>query len=286
MPLVLDYRDEWSTYRTTYEMMGGRFTRLAGDLLEPALLRRAHRVTTATEEFREELLRQFRFLDPGRVEVITNGYDPDDLPSVLPQPPTDRFVITYAGTVFKLTSARGFLDAIRLLHERDPDLARLLHVRFLGRIVESERAAFEGTEALGVSPDGYVPHGEVLSALAASHLTLCILDDVPHVERIYPAKIFELMHLGRPVLVLSPEGALTRLARKHSLGEVIGPRDVPAIAVALARRLEAFRSAQVTERASFAKSDAVGVEAFDRRSLAGRFAAVLRQAAVDARASH
>lgn len=284
--VVLDYRDEWSTYRTTYEMMGGRITRLAGDVLEPALLRCAHRVTTATEEFREELLRRFRFLDPARVEVITNGFDPDDYPAVLPEPSPDRFVVTYAGTVFKLTSARGLLAAIRLLHERDPGLARLLSVRFLGRIVESERAAFEGSEALGVSTHGYVPHGEVLSSLGASHLTVCILDDAPHVERIYPAKIFELMHLGRPVLVLSPEGALTRLARRHALGEVIAPRDVPAIADALARRLVAFRDAPVSDRALLARSRAVGVDAFDRRVLAGRFASLLRKAADDAQSSH
>lgn len=283
--IVLDYRDEWSTYRTTYEMMGGSAARIAGDLLEPAVLKCAHRVTTATEEFREELLKRYRFLDPGRVEVIPNGFDPEDYPRELPDPPSDRFVVTYAGTVFKLTSARGFLDAVRRLHAEQPELARLLDVRFLGRIVETERAPFEGTEQLGVTTYGYVPHAEVFAALAASHLTLCILDEVPNVERIYPAKIFELMHLGRPVLVLSPEGALTRLTRQHDLGDVVAPRDVSAIAAALARRLVAFRNSAAVERARLARSSAVDIDRFDRRVLAGRFARVLRQAAVDAGAS-
>jgi Glycosyl transferase 4-like domain len=281
--VVLDYRDEWSTYRTTYEMMGGGAARLAGDVLEPAILRSAHRVTTATEEFREELLKRYRFLSPERVVCIPNGFDPDDYPTTLPEPPRDRFVITYAGTVFKLTSARGFLDAVRKLHAEEPALARLLDVRFLGRIVETERAAFEGTEALGVTTQGYVPHGEVLASLAASHLTLCILDEVPNVERIYPAKIFELMHLGRPVLTLSPEGALTRLAERHALGDVVGPRDVPAIASALARRLRAFRDAAPAERGRVARSTAIDVDRFDRRALAGRFAEILTLAASDAR---
>jgi glycosyltransferase involved in cell wall biosynthesis len=279
--IVLDYRDEWSTYRTTYEMTGSRVARLAGDLLEPALLRCAHRITTATEEFREELLRQNPFLRAEQVVTVPNGYDPADFPAHLPDPPADRFVATYAGTLFRLTSARGLLGAIRRLHEHEPELAALLHVRFLGRIVDTERHMFEGTEALGVTTHGYVPHDEVLSSLAASHLTLCLLDDVPGAARIYPAKIFELMHLGRPILTLAPEGALTRLARRHELGDVLAPRDEAAIAAALAHRLRAFRDAAPADRS--VRSAPKDTEQYDRRALAGRFATVLREAVTDAK---
>jgi glycosyltransferase involved in cell wall biosynthesis len=275
--VVLDYRDEWSTYRTSYEMTASRAARLVGDRLEPALLRCAHRVTTATEEFREELLRHHRFLSPEHVITIPNGYDPADFPADLPAPPSDRFVVTYAGTLFKLTSARGLVGAVRRLHERDPELARLLHLRFLGRVVDTEKSYFEGTESLGITTSGYVPHDQVLPSLAASHLTLCILDDVAGTDRIYPAKIFELMHLGRPVLTLAPEGALTRLVRKHHLGDVVGPRDEAAIAELLAKRLREFRDAK--DRAP--RSSPRDIEQFDRRALAGRFASVLRAAAIE-----
>ena len=280
--IVLDYRDEWSTYRTSYEMTAGRAARHVGDVLEPVLLRCAHRITTATEEFREELLRRHRFLSPGQVVTIPNGYDTADFPSSLPDPPSDRFVATYAGTLFRLTSARGLIGAIRRLHEHEPELARLLEVRFLGRIVDTERHLFEGTEALGIRTHGYVAHDTVLAALSASHLTLCLLDDVPGAVRIYPAKIFELMHLGRPVLTLAPEGALTRLARRHALGDVVGPRDEVAIAAALARRLRDFRDAPPEERAL--RSTPRGAAQYDRRALAGRFAVVLRDAVSDAHA--
>src|SRR5262249_13185339 len=160
-------------------------------------------VTTATSEFRDNLLARFTFLDPSRVHAIPNGYDPDDFPSDMPSPPNDKLVVTYAGTIFKLTSARGFLGGVRRLHARAPELAKRLSVRFLGRIVETEMDAFEGAEAMGVERVGYVPHDEVVRELSGSHIALCILDDVPGVERIYPAKIFELMYLGRPTLTLA-----------------------------------------------------------------------------------
>jgi glycosyltransferase involved in cell wall biosynthesis len=273
--VVLDYRDEWTTTAGAYEMGAASH---AGALLERAVLRAAHSVTTATEEFRAALLARFDYLDPERVVAIPNGYDPDDFPSELPVPPSDRCVVTYAGTVFRLTSARGLLAGVRLLRERDPELARLLELRFIGRIVETERDYFEDSEQLGVKQLGYLSHADTMTELAQSHATLCILDDVPGVERIYPAKVFELMRLGRPCLALTPEGALANLVRRHQLGQVLAPRDAPAIAQALAQMLRSFQAGTLALR-----SQAIDIARFDRREQAGRFAQVLRQSHARAR---
>ena len=272
--VVLDYRDEWVTYRTTYEMMG-RTAAAVGPALERMVLRAAHAVTTATEAFRDRLLADFPFLDPSRVVAIPNGYDPDDFPVERPEPPSDRFVVTYAGTVFKLTSARGLLGALARLHRDEPQLARSLEVHFYGRIVDTELDAFAGSEALGVRQHGYVEKAAATRALSASHLALCLLDEVPGVERIYPAKIFELMAIGRPCLTLAPEGALTRLVRAHRMGPVVAPRDEVAIAAALADALRRFRAGSWP-----LESQATGIERYHRSALAGEFAAVFR-AAVD-----
>jgi glycosyltransferase involved in cell wall biosynthesis len=277
--VVLDYRDEWCTVRHAYEMGGSGTARLFGDPLEAALLRRAHAVVTATDEFRARLLSRFPWLEERNVVVIPNGYDPDDFPPDLPEPPTDRFVVTYAGTVFALTSARGLLGGVRLLHQRDSALARLLRVRFVGRIVPTELGAFEDVEGLGAGVErvGYVPHSSVLAELASSHLVLCLLDDVSGAQGVYPAKIFELMHLGRPVLTLAPPGsALARLVESHEMGTVVHPRDERAIADALHSRLRAFARG---ENLPVPWRNAPGIRRYDRRALAGEFAQILERAA-------
>lgn len=274
--VVLDYRDEWSVIRDEYEMTKSRIAKVLGDPLEGALLRRAHMITTATEEFRDNLLRRFDFLDPTSVVSIPNGFDPDDFPGDLQPPPSDRFVVSYVGTVFRLTSPAGLLGAIRRLHRTEPELARLLEVRFIGRIVDLEAAAFEGMEALGVRRLGYMDHAQALRALGGSHLVLCILDDAPGVERIYPAKIFELMHLGRPCLTLAPGGALARLVERHGLGDRLEPRDEEGIASLLASKLRAFRDGKVPPGGEVSRGR--GVDLFDRRAIAGEFAGVMRAA--------
>ncbi len=271
--VVLDYRDEWSLIRGAYEMTRSTVARLIGDPLEAALLRTAHMVTTATEEFRQNLLDRFTFLDPSSVVAIPNGYDPEDFPADLPSPPRDRFVISHVGTVFKLTSPAGLLGAIRRLHATEPELARLLEVRFIGRVVDLEAAAFEGMEALGVKRIGYLDHDEAVRALASSHLALCILDDTAGVERIYPAKIFELMAIKRPALTLAPDGALSRLVERHRIGDRLPPRDEAAICALLAAKLRAFRDGQPA-----AALTPVDTEQFDRRAIAGAFAGVMTAA--------
>jgi glycosyltransferase involved in cell wall biosynthesis len=276
--VVLDYRDEWHTYRHAYEMMG-RLGVLVGDPMEVALLRSAHAITIATSAFRESLLARFPFLDPARVVAIPNGYDPDDFPAHLPAPPAGRLVVTYAGTVFKLTSLRGFIEAVRRVHADEPELAKRLEVRILGRVVDTELAYFEGTEALGVRRMGYVPHEQVTRELSASHVVLCSLDEVPGAERIYPAKIFELMYLGRPCLTITPPGALADLVRETQMGPVLGPRDSAAIAAWLVARLREERDGKLALRAS-----AQGIEPYHRRAQAGRFAEVFIEAAARARA--
>jgi glycosyltransferase involved in cell wall biosynthesis len=285
--VVLDYRDEWSTLRESYEMGRSRLAQALGDPLEAALLSRADAVVTATEEFRERLLERFGWLDPGRVFSVPNGYDPDDFPPDLPPPPPDRFVVTHAGTVFALTSAHGLLGAVRRLHDGSPAIARHLRMRFLGRIVETEASAFEGSEAFGVERTGYVPHAQVLRELSASHLTVCILDAVAGAERIYPAKIFELMHLGRPVLTLAPPAsALARLAHEHALGPVVHPRDEAAIASAIVERIEPFVRGEILPEAwrnAANATNAPSTKRYDRRALAGEFAEILHGAASAAR---
>lgn len=275
--VVLDYRDEWVTIRSQYEMMGG-LSRALGGPLEHGLLRAAHMVTTATEEFRSNLLERFSFLRPDQVVAIENGYDPDDFPAELPEPPKQRFVLTYAGSILVQNSPRGLLGAVRLLHEREPELAKLLEVVFLGRVVDTELPWFEGTETLGVKRLGYVDKAKVIPALAASHMALCLLDEMPGAERIYPAKIFELLYLGRPTLTLAPEGALTRLVRQHRLGPVVAPRDEAGIAAELAHALRLFQQGRFPNRA-----DVVGVERFDRRAQAGAFAELFQRAVHRAR---
>jgi len=155
-------------------------------------------------------------------------------------------------------------------------LAALLEVQFIGRVVDSERAALDDMRDLGVRTVAYLPHRQLLEELSASHFTMCILDDLPGTENIYPGKIFELMHLGRPCLVLCPQGALSRLVEETRLGRCLGPRDVAGITDLLVELLREFQAGRAPGGPG--RMEPIGIERFDRRVTAGQFADVVRTA--------
>lgn len=279
VPFVLDYRDEWRM-AASYEMHSGSRTTRAIDTLEPALVRRAAMIVTATEEFRENLLLRIPQIEPERVVTITNGYDPGDFQSIVNElppayAPGKKLVMTYAGTTFRHTSPKGLFAALRLLRERNPSVLSRIEIRFVGRMVPTELQTFEEDPLPCVSRVPYVPREHALRLLAQSHVALLILDEVPHAEAMYPAKIFELMFLRRPLLALVQQGALSRLITRHDLGRVVHPRDPAAIAEAITDYVQAFERDQLPLVTS-----PRDVERFHRRAIAAQFADVLRDAAM------
>ncbi|MDI1442993.1 glycosyltransferase family 4 protein [Polyangium sp. 6x1] len=278
VPFLLDYRDEWRT-AATYEMHGGPLLARAIDTIEPALVRRAARILTATEDFRQNLLARYRDLDERRVITLTNGYDPDDFAHIVAAPPPPyapgrKLVATYAGTTFWHTSPRGLFAGLRLLAERAPRLANLFDIRFVGRVVDTERAVFEENPLPMVRHLGFRPHDEALSLLAESHLALVVVDDIPGNAAIYPGKIFDIMAVGRPCLALAPKGALSRLVEHHRLGVVVHPREPAAIAEALERIARSFQRGE-----PLLPGRPEGLEPFHRRAIAGRLAEIVREIA-------
>jgi glycosyltransferase involved in cell wall biosynthesis len=175
--------------------------------------------------------------------------------------------------VFALTCPRALLGAIERLHRERPALARLLRVRVVGRVDETEQESLDRMASLGVECTGYVDKDRAVAELAASHMVVCLLADVAGAERIYPGKRFELMYLGRPCLTIAPPGSLRDLVDRHRFGAAYDPGDEAGIAGALERALLRFR-----DGAYDAAETPMDIERYHRRSTAGELATVFRDA--------
>jgi glycosyltransferase involved in cell wall biosynthesis len=237
------------------------------------VLARADRVTVTTPELREDLIRRHPRLAPDKLLVIYNGYDEPDFEAVGFLPPRPRFEILHAGLV--IPSYRDpvpFLRAVAKLIAAG-DLAREeTAVVFLGsgQYVESAefRAAVHG---LGlddvVEVHGRVSHRETLRRLQQAAVLL-LLQGTDTQSQI-PAKAFEYLRAGRPILALAIEGATTRLLADLGASIIVDPSSVDAIAAALR---SVYRAWQVDpERVARVP----GVARFGRAALTAELAAVL-----------
>jgi len=80
-----------------------------------------------------------------------------------------------------------------------------------------------------------------------------------------PGKTYEYLRAGRPILALTPEGALANLLRRIGGGLVVNPNDAAGVLAAVRESVLRWKEGRANHVA-----DPRAIAGFDRRALAGR----------------
>lgn len=230
LPWVADYRDNWTTNPAATSSNPSRWLEVA---LERRVLREACGVTVVSRAAAGELTEAFG-LDPRRVHVAMNGFDPADLPPA--QGRSASFEIVYMGSMDHRRDPRPFLCALDHASRDRPGLRDDLRIRLIGNIpgwvVE---AAVRTVGTTRVTVDGVVPHREALARAAGAAVLLGISSEAEAGRSAMTSKLLEYLGLRRPVLMLAPPGPAVELVASMGAGEVARPDDLGAIRTALLR---------------------------------------------------
>jgi glycosyltransferase involved in cell wall biosynthesis len=230
LPWVADYRDNWTTNPAIASSGLSRWLDVA---LERRVLREAGDVTVVSRAAANELTEVFG-LDPHRVHVAMNGFDPDDLPPV--QDRSASFEITYMGSLDLRRDPRPFLQALDQASRDRPALRDDVRIRLIGSIPEwVVEAAVRTVGAARVTVDGVVPHREALAKAGGSAVLLGITSEQESGGSAMTSKLLEYLGLRRPILMLAPPGPAVELLASINVGEAARPDDREAIRAALLR---------------------------------------------------
>ena len=270
IPWVADFRDAWT--RDPYFRHGAGWRGGVERALERRVVRDATRIVTVSDPIREAFLADHPALDPHAVQVIPNGFDPDDFrggalrEEILPRP--ERFTVVYAGGLISHDSPRVFLEALAAC-------ARAGGPRVEAIFAGTEQAEIRAeAERAGVADRvrmaGYLPAREACALMRAADATLLLLRDHPGADGVLSGKIFQYLGSGRPILALAPEGAAADLVRKTGAGIVLAPHDAPGVARALHAWARAKAEGKPVEGAN-----REATAPYTRRRAAERFAAIL-----------
>ena len=296
IPLVLDFRDPWT--QRMGRIWPSRLHYCYDAFLERKVVKAADDVIAATPGVGLVLEQSHPDLTQ-KVRTIYNGYDADDVPTCLAEPPGANSVlqISYAGTLEnwnvhgtlrrKIKETFGYrvcsvdlsthsplylLRAIEILLRERPELRSRLRVSFAGRFGRQNKQLVKelGLDDI-VQVLGYLRHAETMDFLRRADVLFLPMLTEHDGRRSYNAsgKIFEYMALRRPILAAVPEGDAAEIVRKAQAGWVVNPHGVSQIKAILAGLL-----AQKTDGIWHTSHNDEYIQRFERRILTGQLARV------------
>ena len=307
LPWVLDWRDPWTMWQATPFATYGHYRFIHAT--EGRCLREANASICTSHVTRDDWLGEFPGVDPSRLHVVYNGFDPDDLAAVVPERPARRRRrIVYVGSFYywpdqreamlapawrrpikralqyrrrredwRYRSPYFFLRGLRRLADRRPDLTERLEVVFAGAVPWWLPSMLRetGTESF-VTLRGPVPHEESLSLQAGADALLLTSAKIEG-GRDYSiaGKTYEYLGLDRPILGVLTDGAMRDIVSRSGRGVLADPDDEESVAVAIDRVASGEASPAPTER------EREFVRSLHRESGARQVAELLRAATTE-----
>jgi glycosyltransferase involved in cell wall biosynthesis len=203
VPWVADFRDPWTNIDYYGQLKLTRLADAEQRRLERAVLTEADEVLTVSWRWAEEL----RALGAEHVEVITNGFDPSDLPSPSAKV-DDAWSLVHVGS---LSATRDVPELWTALADRighDVEFRSRFKLRLIGGV---DHTVQRSLEVAGLSPyverSAHLPHEEALREMQRARVLLLPVNDTPNVGGFLPAKVFEYLSTGRPILAVAPADA-------------------------------------------------------------------------------
>ena len=233
VPFIADFRDPW-TGHPPYGQFRSPILSQKARQLERAVCMAASRVVVNTEELRQKFCIDHPELEQKCV-AITNGYDSDALRRMgrdeFLRDPENKPVLdlSHFGTVYGSRNPLPLFQAVTELLEANLIQPHQLRLRFIGLWdVADDRceALVRALEKRGVvSREPLLPREKYLEQMAQSSLLLLLQADFPLQ---IPAKLYEYVASGRPILVIGKGGATANLVNRHGMGRCC-PNDVASI---------------------------------------------------------
>jgi glycosyltransferase involved in cell wall biosynthesis len=242
VPVVFDFRDLWTTapeyYTSVRALAVGKPALWIDERLERWALKRASYFIVNHDHMAKTLAK----LEPraaDRFTVIPNGYENDgfaaidaaraaagEKPAGLADP--QRALVRSVGTTYIYTV--GAL--LRACEQLPGESAEKLRIELIGPYYDenAQVSRADGLQSVTVRPP--MLHAEALAAMDEADVLLFLLRDMPGIDDMIPARLYEYLRLGKPILAVAPDGAAKDLVERNG-GTVVHPGDIDGLAARL-----------------------------------------------------
>jgi len=235
---IADFRDPWMVpldkrlYPTTF------FSKAIDYCLENNVIRKADLVLTTTKLLADELSGYYRKYHSSKFIVVPNGFE-SEVCAFVDTRCYDIFTISYTGSFYVGRSPEPIFQAVSSLIKSKTISASDIRIKLVGncRYIESiptEEIIKKYDLVSVVEVIDPVPQTEAHRIIRQSHISLLLAPNQPYQ---IPAKTYEYIGLGTPILALTGEGATADLINSTEFGKAIHPDNIDSIKAYLIKEM-------------------------------------------------
>ena len=249
IPYLIDVRDRYPRVLVDLGVLkASGILHKSFSALESWICSGAISLTTVTHGLKLEIGEAFPAKE---THLLPNGYDEEifteDLLSV---DKATEFTVVYHGRLGRFYDLQTYLEVMKLVEKADPSI----HFLMIGDL--PEELAQAGCANLTILPAMQLE--DLAKQLASCHLGLCLLRELPAMKKAFPAKAYDFLGAGVPMLV-GPEGELSDAVERMGCGvsfTKVSPQEVAQSIVELKQdsaRWSLLRDQAIQHRRDFGR---------------------------------
>lgn len=277
IPVIMDFRDEWLHSHWISYPIRWHFRRM--QQIEARTLATADAVTVVNASYAKTIGGRAAAEGVKAIEVIPNGYDPEDFERASgPDKGAGlgedgaRFTLLHSGRFYSGIQPDALLRSVSRFLSQNPEKRSLFRLQFQGGLTDAHHKAIRKYQLSDITEDlGYLPHDKAVVNLLRADALFLTLGQIPKIEAVTPGKIFEYIGSGKPVLAFLPEGISKELMEAYGAAFLANLTDTEQQTDALGRLFQAWENRHLPRPESRFR------QKFDRRKIAGQFAALLSE---------
>jgi glycosyltransferase involved in cell wall biosynthesis len=212
IPMIADFRDPWTQGKI--ESARPFPFRNFDLLLEKTVIKHSAKVISVTEEINNDFIRRYPYIENGKFNVVTNGYDRGDFNPVQPHK-YKNYTIVYTGRDY---DGQGNLEYfLKVLNEIRRKCQIDIYFHYIGSDYERVASYTTSFKDRFVKTTPFLPHGKAIAYMKGANALY-----VNQPEERLPAlttKIFEYICVQRPIIAITKNGGeMDRVIKKSKAG--------------------------------------------------------------------
>ena len=221
IPWIADFRDPWTRiFYFKHLGLSAKSLRKHKEL-ERSVIAEADRVTVVSSQMKTEFSQGEFETSKDKVEIIPNGYDPEDFDSVEKAPDAEgKFVVAHTGLMPESANPDKLWKVLGDMAKSDPEFKEKLMVVTMG---QTDGSVKKDIAENGLSDNfkdlGYVPHAQSVAWQKRADILLLPLRKEEESKAILTGKFFEYLASENNILAFGPtDGDLARSLKETGSG--------------------------------------------------------------------